>query len=59
MEVSIDIHDQSGPAVTTAARSLPVASTSVFDDLDKAVDERVNAIVSANLGRPAKLKRAD
>jgi len=36
-----------------------VASTSVFDDLDKAVDERVNAIVSANLGRPAKLKRAD
>ena len=59
MEVSIDIHDQSGPAVTTAARSLPVASTSVFDDLDKAADARVNAIVSANLGRPAKLKRAD
>lgn len=59
MEVNVDIHDQSGPAVTAAAPKVAVASTSVFDDLDKAIDERVNAIVSANLGRPATLKRAD
>ncbi|MGE5469216.1 MAG: HlyD family efflux transporter periplasmic adaptor subunit [Bacteroidota bacterium] len=59
MEVTVDIHDQSGPAVTDAARSGPVASTRVFDDLDQAVDARVNAIVSANLGHPVSLKRAD
>jgi membrane fusion protein, multidrug efflux system len=58
MEVSVDVHDQSGKAVTEAARTAPVASTTVFDDLDKAADERVNAIVSANLGQPVNLKRA-
>lgn len=58
MEVSVDVHDQSGKAVTEAARTAPVASTTVFDDLDKAADERVNAIVSANLGHPVNLKRA-
>ena len=59
MEVTVDIHDQSGKAVTEAGRRGPVASTTVFDDLDKAVEQRVNAIVSANLGRPVALKRAD
>ncbi|RIX45105.1 MAG: HlyD family efflux transporter periplasmic adaptor subunit [Rhodocyclales bacterium GT-UBC] len=58
MEVSVDVHDQSGKAVTEATRSAPVASTTVFDDLDKAADARVNAIVSANLGHPVNLKRA-
>ena len=58
MEVSIDIHDQSGKAVTETVRTAPVASTHVFDDLDKAADQRVNAIVSANLGHPVNLKRA-
>lgn len=58
MEVSVDVHDQSGKAVTEATRTTPVASTHVYDDLDKAADERVNAIVSANLGHPVNLKRA-
>jgi membrane fusion protein (multidrug efflux system) len=58
MEVSIDIHDQSGKAVTESARTTPVASTTLYDDLDKAADARVNAIVSANLGHPVSLKRA-
>ena len=59
MEVTVDTHDQSGPAVTEAGRVKPVASTNVFDDLDKAADQRVNTIVSANLGHPVNLKRAD
>jgi membrane fusion protein, multidrug efflux system len=58
MEVSVDVHDQSGKAVTESARTVPVASTNLYDDLDKAADERVNTIVSANLGHPVNLKRA-
>jgi membrane fusion protein, multidrug efflux system len=58
MEVTVDAHDQSGKAVTENARTAPVASTPVFDNLDKAADQRVNAIVSANLGHPVNLKRA-
>jgi membrane fusion protein (multidrug efflux system) len=59
MDVDVDVHDQSGPSVVEAARNGPVASTKVYDDLDKAADERVNAIVSANLGHRVLLKRAD
>ena len=65
MEATVDIHDQSGPssssttAVDEAGKQQVVTSTRVFDDLDKAVDERVNAIVSANLGHRVHLKRAD
>lgn len=59
MEVSVDVHDQSGKTVAEAARSAPVASTSIYDHLDKAADERVNAIVSANLGRSVRMKRAN
>jgi membrane fusion protein (multidrug efflux system) len=55
MEVTVDVHDQSGQPVAEAGRSGPVASTDVFDDLTKAADEKVNAIVSANLGRKVSL----
>jgi membrane fusion protein (multidrug efflux system) len=58
MDVSVDAHDQSGAAVALAPTKGPVASTTVFDALDKAADERVNAIVSANLGHKVQLKRA-
>ena len=34
------------------------ASTNIYSDLDQGADERVNAIVSANLGRRVALKRA-
>lgn len=66
MEATVDIHDQSGPSSGSATAAAEVgkqqavtSSTSVFDDQDKAVDERVNAIVSANLGHRVHLKRAD
>jgi len=58
MEVTVDAHDRSGKAVTKSVRTVSVASTNIFDDLDKAADQRVNAIVSANLGHPVNLKRA-
>ncbi len=59
MDVSVDIRDQSGKAVTNTARNTPVASTNVFDDLDQAAFERVNAIVSANLGHPVTIRRPE
>ena len=58
MNVTVDVHDRSGKSVTETSRSAPVASTNVFDDLDKAADARVNSIVSSNLGRTVSLKRA-
>ncbi len=58
MEVNVDVHDQSGKAVTQVARNTPVSSTTLYDDLDKAADVRVNAIISANLGHPVQLPRA-
>ena len=61
MEVRVDTHDQSGASIAEAAssaRSEPVASTRIFSDLDQGADERVDAIVSANLGRRVTLKRA-
>jgi membrane fusion protein (multidrug efflux system) len=59
MDVKVDVHDQSGTAVTETAVDGPVASTNVFDALDVAADERVNTIVSANLGHKVSLKRAN
>jgi len=58
MEVRVDVHDQSGASVAEARPNEPVASTSIFSELDKGADERVNAIVSANLGHHVSLKRA-
>ncbi len=58
MEVTVDTHDQSGAPVAEAGNGGPVASTRVFDELDQAADERVNSIVSANLGHRVHLKRA-
>ncbi len=56
MEVTVDVHDQTGKAVTEGERKGPVISTTLYDDLDKASDEKVNAIVSANLGHRVSLK---
>lgn len=58
MEATVDVHDQSGKPVAEAGRSGPVASTTVFDDLTRAADDKVNAIVSANLGRRVRLNHA-
>ncbi len=59
MNVTVDVHDQSGTSIAEAARNTSVANTTVFNDLDKASDARVNAIVSSNLGHPVNLKRSD
>lgn len=58
MDISVDTRDQSGALIAQAANNGPVASTKVFDALDKAADARVNAIVSANLGHKVQLKHA-
>ena len=58
MAVEVDTRDQSGTSVALATNHGPVASTTVFDELDKAADARVNTIVSANLGHKVQLKRA-
>lgn len=50
MNVSVDIHDQSGKAVTDGSANQAVVETKVFDELGKSADDYVNKIVSANLG---------
>jgi len=50
MNVTVDVHDQSGKAVTDGSSNQAVIATAVFDELGKAADEQVNKIVSANLG---------
>ena len=63
MKVAVDIRDRSGTAVSKAAHntphSTPVARTDVFDDLDQAAFERINAIVSANLGHAVSIRRLE
>lgn len=58
MAVRVDVHDQSGPSVADPEQRAAQTSAALLDDLDKAADERVNAIVSANLGHKVQLKRA-
>jgi membrane fusion protein (multidrug efflux system) len=55
MNVTVNVHDQSGRAVTDGSSNQPVVATTVFDELGKAADERVNRIVSANLGHKVAL----
>ena len=57
MEARVDARDQSGTLVTDAPAE--AASQANADDaLDRAADERIDAIVSANLGHKVRLKRA-
>ena len=50
MNVTVDVHDQSGRSVTDGSNNQPIVATAVFDELGKSADEQVNKIVSANLG---------
>ena len=59
MEVHDDVHDQSGPLVTDAASNRSQTRTNAYDDVERAADERVDAIVSANLGHKVNVKRAN
>jgi membrane fusion protein (multidrug efflux system) len=56
MNVSIDVHDQSGKAVTDGKNNQATVETKVFDELGKSADENVNKIVSANLGHRVTLQ---
>ncbi|SMB25899.1 multidrug efflux system [Sterolibacterium denitrificans] len=55
MEASIDVRDQSGHAVTdaSAGQAASVSATSVYADLERAADARVEAIIAGNLGQAA------
>ncbi|MBV2234666.1 MAG: HlyD family efflux transporter periplasmic adaptor subunit [Sterolibacterium sp.] len=55
MEATIDVRDQSGVAVSEAARKgvERVSATTVYARLEQAADERVNAIIAENLGQAA------
>ncbi|QJY31746.1 HlyD family efflux transporter periplasmic adaptor subunit [Diaphorobacter sp. JS3050] len=50
MNVSVDTQDRSGPALADAPRKDAVASTAVYDTLDKGADADVARIIRANLG---------
>jgi membrane fusion protein (multidrug efflux system) len=50
MNVTVNVRDQSGKAVTDGSSNQAAIETTVFDELGKAADEHVNKIVSANLG---------
>lgn len=59
MTATVDVRDRSGPAVAGSPQgSQPASVTTVYDALDTAADERVDAIVSRNLGRSVHLRRA-
>jgi membrane fusion protein, multidrug efflux system len=59
--VRVDLHDTSGPLMTTAVRSVPQPTQASAGD-DPAVDARIAAIVADNAGpkahEPARLARA-
>jgi membrane fusion protein (multidrug efflux system) len=52
MQVAVDVSDASGTTLATAARSTPVAQTTVFDVLTEAADAEVARIIAAH-GGPA------
>jgi len=52
MQVAVDVTDTSGATLATAARSAPVAQTTVFDVLTEAADAEVARIIAAH-GGPA------
>jgi membrane fusion protein (multidrug efflux system) len=60
--VRVDLHDTSGPLMTTAVRSVPQPTQASAGD-DPAVDARIAAIVLGNAGpkahEPARLARKD
>lgn len=51
MQVEVDVRDGDGKAAAlTSAPMVPLASTTIFDDLGKAAQARIKAIISANSG---------
>jgi len=50
MDVSVDVADERGAPLASAARSQPVAQTTVFDALAREADAEVDRIVRQNVG---------
>jgi membrane fusion protein, multidrug efflux system len=48
MNATVDTSDSGGKTLADVPRALPVASTLVFDDLQRGADDRVKHIVAAN-----------
>ena len=59
MEAKVDIADQSGLALASAARAGDAAHTQVFAQADEGADARVRSIIAANLGRAVAPSNAD
>jgi membrane fusion protein (multidrug efflux system) len=54
MDVTIDTASQTGKSLNDVPRSAPAAVTAVFEAQSHAADQRVERIIAANLGRPAR-----
>jgi membrane fusion protein (multidrug efflux system) len=48
MNVTVDVHDVDGKMLADSPRSQPIASTTVFDQLQRDADDRVRQIIVAN-----------
>jgi membrane fusion protein (multidrug efflux system) len=51
MDAEVDVHNQDGKSLASAARSAPVAQTSVYNVLDKGADAEVQRVIAVNMGR--------
>ncbi|MFO1351774.1 MAG: efflux RND transporter periplasmic adaptor subunit [Gammaproteobacteria bacterium] len=58
MQVKVDVHDQSGPALASATRASSIQTTAVFDALRQQAEAEVERIVSANLNPGADVSAA-
>jgi membrane fusion protein (multidrug efflux system) len=50
MDVTVNVHDLSGKTLADTPRRQAVASTDVFDDLQRSADDRVRRIIASNGG---------
>ncbi|MGZ5149407.1 MAG: HlyD family secretion protein [Burkholderiales bacterium] len=53
MQVAVDTHDQNGDRLPRVAKSAPRDASDVFRSIDRLADERVRAIIAANVAAPA------
>ncbi len=53
MEATVDVADQSGADLASAARAGDSAQTQVFAEADQGAEERVRTVIAQNMGRSA------
>src|SRR5258706_11812615 len=54
MDVTVDVHDQSGKSLADGPRANASVQTMVFDTTQRAADAKVQRIIVQNLGQPMK-----